>query len=647
MHQFVADQRQRERDGLPSLAARGRAGKPSIVTASTRQAVFYRTRGSCARRWSPGKPTASAWTGASSPRCPPQARHPPGPVPVPRRRRPRTGRRGQPAKLAEIYDPSDRGLRDAWETIIVTGRRCSEVLKLRLDCLGPLRRAADALARPDQGRQLRPGPPHPRTAPPAAGGPPAQDPGPLPGRHNRPPTAEERAGWRCSRRTSATATAGSRCPTAGSTTGFKRWIDDLDIGRWVPHQARHSLATSLLRAGASLTHIRRYLGQVSERMAEHYVHLAQSDLEDVLSSVWVAGPGTASPGEVLSGAAAPLTREQAQALAIDLSRRSTPAEGGFCTFQPVVDGGACPWNLDCHNCDKFVLSGADLLYWRRKREQWRLLAEGAPDDATADYLHRYFEPTARAIDGLEKALAGLGLLDQALALDLRKPQDYFHRIWSVAFRAADLADARRRRARRRRRGGGLRMSTAAAPPRTAAALAARRRTTEAALQRAHDAIARLRREKTQVSVAAVSRRADVSRTFLYDNPEARAAIAAAMAEAGEHRSRTLADQDDEREATWRERALNAEDALKAAHTEILAQRTRIGELLGQIRDMEAEWTEEAIQRITTENATLKQRVRQTDRRQPHPRRAAQGRPLQPALPDRRVADLEAQLAPPG
>lgn len=63
-----------------------------------------------------------------------------------------------------------------------------------------------------------------------------------------------------------------------------------------------------------------------------------------------------------------------------------------------------------------------------------------PDDATADYLHRYFEPTARAIDGLEKALAGLGLLDEALALDLRKPQDYFHRIWSTAFRAADLAD---------------------------------------------------------------------------------------------------------------------------------------------------------------------------------------------------------------
>jgi hypothetical protein len=35
----------------------------------------------------------------------------------------------------------------------------------------------------------------------------------------------------------------------------------------------------------------------------------------------------------------------------------------------------------------------------------------------------------------------MGLLEDALALDMRKPQDYFHRIWSVAFRATDLAGA--------------------------------------------------------------------------------------------------------------------------------------------------------------------------------------------------------------
>ncbi|MFI2207782.1 DUF6262 family protein [Streptomyces sp. NPDC020192] len=188
------------------------------------------------------------------------------------------------------------------------------------------------------------------------------------------------------------------------------------------------------------------------------------------------------------------------------------------------------------------------------------------------------------------------------------------------------------------------MNTAAVPePRTAAALAARRRKTENALQRVHEAIARLRREKAQVSIAAVARRADVSRTFLYDNPEARATVASAMAEAGERRTHMLAEQDDEREATWRERALNAEEGLKATHAEILTQRTRIGELLGQIRDLEAEWTEDAIQQITTENTTLKQRVRQltADNRTLDERLKAARSNLR--FQDRRVADLEAQI----
>jgi chromosome segregation ATPase len=181
---------------------------------------------------------------------------------------------------------------------------------------------------------------------------------------------------------------------------------------------------------------------------------------------------------------------------------------------------------------------------------------------------------------------------------------------------------------------------------TEAALAARRRSTEAALGRVRDAITRLRREKTQVSVAAVSRRADVSRTFIYSNSDARAAVADAISAAGEQRTRILDAQDDEREATWRERALNAEDALKAAYNEITAQRARIGELLGQVRDLQSEWTEEAIQRITAENTTLRQRVRTL---------TAGNRTLEEKLKaarenlrfhDKRIADLEAQLAPP-
>jgi len=170
---------------------------------------------------------------------------------------------------------------------------------------------------------------------------------------------------------------------------------------------------------------------------------------------------------------------------------------------------------------------------------------------------------------------------------------------------------------------------------------------QAAFIRVQEALARLLREKTAINVAAVSRRAQVSRTFCYDKPEARAVIAAAMAEAGKHRRQLIVEQGDEQEASWRERALNVEVGLKAAHAKILTQRARIGELLGQIRDLEAEWTGESIQRITTENTTLKQRIRQltADNRALEERLAAARSNLRFA--DRRVADLEATVTRPG
>jgi chromosome segregation ATPase len=180
-------------------------------------------------------------------------------------------------------------------------------------------------------------------------------------------------------------------------------------------------------------------------------------------------------------------------------------------------------------------------------------------------------------------------------------------------------------------------------PRTAAALAARHRDTQAALGRVRDTIARLCREKAPVSVAAVARQAGVSRTFLYTNQDAKTAVAEAIQQAGNQQRRLVVETEDARELTWRERALNAEDALKAAHAEILAQRNRIGELLGRIRDLEAEWTCDDIQRITTENTTLKERVRQlsADNRALDERLKAARSNLR--FQDRRIADLEARL----
>jgi chaperonin cofactor prefoldin len=182
--------------------------------------------------------------------------------------------------------------------------------------------------------------------------------------------------------------------------------------------------------------------------------------------------------------------------------------------------------------------------------------------------------------------------------------------------------------------------------RTVAAVAARRRNAKAALARVGDVLARMRREKTPVTVAAVSRRAGVSRTFLYSNPEARALLAGAITDTRVRTAQGLAGQDAGQEATWRERALNAEDALNAAHAEIIQQRARIGELLGQVRDLEAEWTQEATQRVTTENTTLKQRVRRltADNRTLDERLKAARSNLR--FQDRRIADLEARLLGP-
>jgi hypothetical protein len=86
--------------------------------------------------------------------------------------------------------------------------------------------------------------------------------------------------------------------------------------------------------------------------------------------------------------------------------------------------------------------------------------------------------------------------------------------------------------------------------------------------------------------------------------------------------------------------------LKAAQAEIIQQRERIGEFLGQVRDLEAEWTQEAIQRIATENTTLKQRVRQltVDNRILDERLKAARSNMR--FRDRRVAHLEAQLLDP-
>lgn len=185
-----------------------------------------------------------------------------------------------------------------------------------------------------------------------------------------------------------------------------------------------------------------------------------------------------------------------------------------------------------------------------------------------------------------------------------------------------------------------------AHPRTAAAIQARRQDTEQKLDRLREAITLLRRQKASITSAALARRAGVSRTFVYENTDARNLVTDAVTRATGQRAREHAEHDAQQEASWRERALNAENALKAAHNEIRTQRTRIAELIGTIRDLEQQSSAEDVQRIATENTTLKQRLRQLSQDNRTLEERLQAARSNGRFQDRKIAQLEAQLLQP-
>jgi hypothetical protein len=74
------------------------------------------------------------------------------------------------------------------------------------------------------------------------------------------------------------------------------------------------------------------------------------------------------------------------------------------------------------------------------------------------------------------------------------------------------------------------------PDRTATAIEARRRATGQKLQQVRDPIATLRQHKSPVTYPVVARRAAVSRTFLYENPAARALISEAISKTAGQRT---------------------------------------------------------------------------------------------------------------
>lgn len=86
------------------------------------------------------------------------------------------------------------------------------------------------------------------------------------------------------------------------------------------------------------------------------------------------------------------------------------------------------------------------------------------------------------------------------------------------------------------------------------------------------------------------------------------------------------------DASWRERALNAEEALSQSAAKIRARRRHIGELMARIRDLELDLPADAVQRLTTESTTLKQEAPHTGCGSPHTDEPPRRRPGQQPLP---------------
>lgn len=108
-------------------------------------------------------------------------------------------------------------------------------------------------------------------------------------------------------------------------------------------------------------------------------------------------------------------------------------------------------------------------------------------------------------------------------------------------------------------------TTTKSTDRTAAAILARPQYAAGMLRDVQDALRNLRRNRARITFRSIAARAGVSRTFLYENPDARRQVDDTIATANQERRVAVIEPDNQAQASWREHALNAEDALTAAN----------------------------------------------------------------------------------
>ncbi len=141
-----------------------------------------------------------------------------------------------------------------------------------------------------------------------------------------------------------------------------------------------------------------------------------------------------------------------------------------------------------------------------------------------------------------------------------------------------------------------------APPQQA--IDVRRRVATAKVAAVQKTIKALGRSGAPITRSAVATLAGVSRSFTYQNETANSLITSAQSTSQARAIGRGVAVTAQHEASWRERALNAEDGARDLRQELTRQHQLVADLLGQLREPDGTWLEHDRNRLREENERL-------------------------------------------
>lgn len=139
-----------------------------------------------------------------------------------------------------------------------------------------------------------------------------------------------------------------------------------------------------------------------------------------------------------------------------------------------------------------------------------------------------------------------------------------------------------------------------------AAIDARKKDSRAKLASVEQALKRLLKQKvTEIDKSHLAALAGCSRTFLYQNEDARKLIARAEIRMKPSPLKDAPASDSVDDANWRERALFAEQQLRTFREKNSSLSRTVADLLGQLRDPDGTWVEDDREQLRQQNETLR------------------------------------------